>query len=445
MAKKKKTQATAMQVQHFKCTSCGGVLTFHKQTVIINDRKSSEKPVAYCSFCRRYYTKTSKNKVPTYKITFQNHPVRTLILNPRQVTKRKNLIAQYNAYEQDRIKSLQRETKNFKSNQAHDASTAESDLANPDFVTDNIFPQIPTFQNTTRSCPYCNTSFRKMFPIRYYAFQENEPTIMYTHARACMKCKVVLMDENRMDEVRRQANGKSIFTLKAESYQTPQALMNAALEHPKQKLENSKNSMTLPFDKDIERIENLSLIKRHILIYAHNCHCHTCNKKYQTNTIRNRTAVVQTISGETINVNVMFCAGCGRYYMNLKAFEEYRKVYKGLLFECVFSTDIPPKDSAWFGFAPDSILSRCGYNVKAQTSEDYRRAVLRYILDSGKATKYEIIEKLSDFIELRVNRANMSEAIEKWAADIHYVSQYQISQQQKVYGLEFKQGGKYRR
>ena len=440
MARKKKTDSAAKQKQTFKCTQCNRPLTFQEHTIIVNDRKNAKAPIAYCSFCRRYYT--NDKHFQNQKISFKDQPVRSLTLNP--VVKRKKIISQYKSYEQKRIKDLQRETKIFKQQQ-FETRTPEPESEIPNFVKDNIFLQIPTFQNATRSCPYCSTSFRKMFPIRYYAFQENEPTIMYTHARACMKCKVVLMDENRMDEVRRQANGKNIFTLKAESYQTPQALMNAVLEYPKQKLENSKNSTPLPFDKDIERIENLSSIKRHILIYAHNCHCHTCNKKYQTNTIRNRTAVVQTISGETINVNVMFCAGCGRYYMNLKAFEEYRKVYKGLLFECVFSADIPSKDSAWFGFAPDSILSRCGYNVKAQTSEDYRRAVLRYILDSGKATKYEIIEKLSDFIELRVNRANMSEAIEKWAADIHYVSQYQISQQQKVYGLEFKQGGKYRR
>lgn len=426
--------------QSIKCPQCTIPLVFKEQTVIVNDKGNRKAPVAYCRSCRRYYT--NLGSLRNHKITFQNNPVRWLSQIPS--LKRKKAAARYQQYEKERERGLQSE-KSLCQTQPPTHTLPPQNEKPPEFTEGIILTQIPVFHNAMRKCPFCNTAFKKMFPIRYCAFQNDQSTIMHAYTRVCGVCQAIMMDEGQINEVMRRAGEKSIFTIKAEKYANPQAMMKAALELPTHQAVAKETLIPLPFEKGLEKTENLSSINKRVLIYAHNCHCHSCSKKYQRNTIFNRTAMVQTVSGQTIGVNVMFCAGCGRYYMNLKAFEQYRKFHKGLLFECTFSSDIPAKDSAWLGFAPDSILSRCGYNVKVDTDEEYRHAVLRFLLDSGKAKKYEIIEKLSDFIEIRLNRSDMADAIARWEADIHYVSQYQTSAQKKVYSVEFQQGGKIHR
>ena len=91
-------------------------------------------------------------------------------------------------------------------------------------------------------------------------------------------------------------------------------------------------------------------------------------------------------------------------------------------------------------FASDSVLSRSGYSVKAGVSREYRQRILREIMESGKATKREIVELISGFIELKYNLPNYEGACARWQEDIYFVNQYQIQSQKKVYGLKFKQG-----
>lgn len=441
MAKKKKRKAAGKPEQRLVCTQCQSLLAFSRGIVTVNNKSLRRVPVAFCATCRRYYT--YELSLRNQKITIDNYPVRWV--GQDQPTIRKKPLSRYRAYEQERINSLHREKKRLENQKQSTNEMRVKEEVGSEFVEDLILLQIPLSQNTMRSCPFCNTSFKKMFPIRYRAFQENEQIVMHAYARVCAGCQAVMMDDGQINEVRRQANGKRVFTIEAKNYRNPRDMMKAAQEMPNHQIMYKGKLAPLPFEKDLNKTENLSTANKVVSIYAHKCHCHGCSKKYQQNTIRNRTAMVQTVYGRTIGVNVMFCAGCGQYYMNLKAFEEYRKIHKGLLFECVFSSDVSSKDSVWLGFAPDSVLSRCGYNAKADTDEEYRRAILRYLLDSGKASKYEIIEKLSEFIEIRTNRANMAAAIEKWKSDIHFVSQYQIAEQHKIYNVEFKQGGKVHR
>ena len=126
--------------------------------------------------------------------------------------------------------------------------------------------------------------------------------------------------------------------------------------------------------------------------------------------------------------------------MNYTSFQLYRRTHGGLLLEYRFTGELAENNSAEYNFAPDSILSRCGYTVQHGVSEAYRRAVLRYILDSGKATKREIIELITGFIDLREYNPMYDGACARWRSDIFYVNQYRIQEQKKVYGLSFKQG-----
>ena len=285
-----------------------------------------------------------------------------------------------------------------------------------------------------------------MLPIKYLVFgNDGSSQQRFTSSRSCGNCRAVFLDKVQFEQVYRQTYDGKIYTISPSKFSTAAAMMESSRNRPEVSVQQPKNALVLPYDAHLDKIENLSTESKTVQVYANKCHCYKCREKFKLNTITNRTAVVETIAGKQINVNVMFCKGCGQYFINIKALEEYRKLYGGLLFECTLSTDLIKGQFSWFDFAPDSVLSRCGYTVKEGVSKEYRQAILRYILETGRAEKYEIIELISSFIDWRMGRSQYEGACERWREDIHYVSNYQIQSQKKVYGLNFSQAGKIRK
>lgn len=178
-----------------------------------------------------------------------------------------------------------------------------------------------------------------------------------------------------------------------------------------------------------------------ILIYSNKCHCSKCANLLGHDTIINCNAMVSTKRGSNVKVTVQYCTGCGNYFINYETFEMYNRMYHGLLFECSFDNEVARKDNP-FGFAPDSLLSRCGYSVKTTESQADRQAVLRYILDSKKATKWEITEMITGFIRVRQNMPNMQRAITRWREDIAYVANYDTQGQVSIGKKTFSQAGR---
>lgn len=176
-------------------------------------------------------------------------------------------------------------------------------------------------------------------------------------------------------------------------------------------------------------------------MYSNKCHCQKCEDKYKLVTTVNRTAVVDTIEGKIENINVMFCKGCGQYFVSIVTLDQYKTIYGGLLIECRLPPDLISNQQSWFDFAPDSVLSRCGYTVKEGVPQEHRQAVLRYILETGKATKYEITEKIKSFISFRKTQSKYYGACQRWKENIKYVNEYMIHHQKKIFGLEFVPAG----
>lgn len=79
---------------------------------------------------------------------------------------------------------------------------------------------------------------------------------------------------------------------------------------------------------------------------------------------------------------------------------------------------------------------------RASVSQRRRQIILKELLDSGKYTKWEITEKISEFIKLRKNNPDMRDAIKRWEEDIAFVADYDTDNQTKVGRATFKQGGK---
>jgi hypothetical protein len=300
--------------------------------------------------------------------------------------------------------------------------------------------QLPIIGIHDKRCPICNREPDGMSRIEYMVYDNEENAIKrFGHARHCSNCDVVFLDASYAKAITNQDSNYRVFTLDASRYKTAEALLSAATEKPSlHKI--APSIVKLPFAFSEKEIPNLSSESKVVSVYARKCHCKRCRDKYGVETIRNRTAVISTVAGDVVEVNVMFCAGCGRYFMNYTSFQMYRRTHGGLLLEYRFTGELAENNSAEYNFAPDSILSRCGYTVQHGVSEAYRRAVLRYILDSGKATKREIIELITGFIDLREYNPMYDGACARWRSDIFYVNQYRIQEQKKVYGLSFKQG-----
>lgn len=303
-----------------------------------------------------------------------------------------------------------------------------------------LLNQIPFINTHSKKCPICNHECNNNARIEYRLYdQHGSTTSRYASAHTCAKCDIVFLDKGQVEEIRYYAKDNRVSFFDATKCKNAADLFSVATAEPSFPT-ITPITTTFPYEFDERIFPNLSHESTVIQVYAKKCHCQKCHDKFGIDPIKNRTAIVNTISGESVKVNVMFCRGCGKYFMNNTSFEEYRKRYGGLLFEFRYAGELAHKKYSDYRFSQDSILSRCGYSVEKSVSMEYRQAILRYILDSGKASKWEIITLLSGFIDLREDRPTLRPACSRWREDIFFVSHYNVDTQEQVYGLVFEQG-----
>ena len=305
---------------------------------------------------------------------------------------------------------------------------------------------LPLLKGNTNQCPFCKNALvsDRVMRIAIYKDQKMDMAALQ-RGLYCPHCEVPFIDRTLEDQLLLKLKPKMIYVFDANACRTPRELLERAKEKVlvrkshKQNQEQTKpeNAPKVGADQGKQDFPNLSYgPNTRVFVYAERCHCTACEKKYGRDTIENRTALVETISHHMVQVTVQFCTGCGKYYMNLTTFQQYCKRYGGILLECVIEPDLCRKNAFWLNFNPDSILSRCGYSVREGVSQEYRQAILTYILESGRATKHEILELISGFIRLRQKR--FPGACSRWKEDLLFVSQYQASKQMQVKGLTFR-------
>lgn len=452
-AERKKQQ----NLSHYSvvCPRCKQFLPSEKRTVSVERKEIYTAKVGYCSSCGQHYTDddalrfkdTAMGDVRIYwsNLRYKSGRGKSIEFTDK-LSKTKNQsksvkLLQYENTQAAERKRLEREKKHL----ATQSAPQQSESKAPDFELNETITQLPILESTNNSCTFCKRPFGKMLTVKYLVFSDNDTAHeQFTSARSCPHCKAFFLDHVQYQQVQNQTSGKRVYTIHPSKFATAKDMMLACLSKPEPKPISKEEYTPLPFEDRINTTENLSAESKIVQVYANKCHCHKCSEKYQQNTIRNRTAVVQTVNGKAVDVNVMFCMGCGQYFINIKALEQYKKLYGGLLFEYTLSSDLIKSQFSWFDFAPDSVLSRCGYTVKEGVSREYRQAILRYILETGKASKFQIIELISSFIDWRAGRPQYEGACDRWQEDIQFVSNYQIQRQTKVYGMEFVQAGKIR-
>ena len=161
------------------------------------------------------------------------------------------------------------------------------------------------------------------------------------------------------------------------------------------------------------------------------CHCKSCEILFGTNTIINKTAEVETLSGKIVQIDVQFCYRCCEYYIDYNSLQNYESKFGRLLLERYYDVDI---DTRYYKtYKPDTILSRCGYRAQENDRRTDRQRVIEYILESRKAEKFELKEILSGFITMRSNRCYM--AVDKWKEDLEFINSYNNDNQELVNGL----------
>lgn len=171
-----------------------------------------------------------------------------------------------------------------------------------------------------------------------------------------------------------------------------------------------------------------------IYIYKTKCHCISCERKYGFNSIENRTAVISTLSGSLVTVDVQFCKHCGSYYIDAESLEMYENKFGPLRFKREFVNEIDSSiGNRHIEYSFDSVLTEYGYNARQDgPSSAERRAILSEIIGNGIASKYEIKEHLSSLIHFRKNR--YPDAAMKWQEDLEYVNGYDFERQLRVKG-----------
>lgn len=415
------------------CPRCQVLIPTRYEYVHIEGSGHLQIKVGYCSKCSLFYSSSDK----TYEKAATLNGIAVSWSNLRYIGGAGNKIRfrKYARHTSNNLTSklnLQKDTIINNTNLSNNTPKTDSNS-----IYDKIIKQLPVSSN---NCPLCKRANNGMLQVKYQIYDSNHiPQLRFSYARHCLSCDIIFFDHGQEQAIKDQFSTHRIYTINASSYHSAEALMTVATTEPS--IVSMKTAdTTFPFEVSDNIRPNLSFEKRVILVYAKKCHCEKCFEKYKINPIVNRTAVVNTVAGKTVETNVMFCRGCGRYFMNHTTFEQYQKLYGGLLFEYRFTGELAELNNQYLNFAPDSILSRCGYNVRAGTSKDERQARLRYILETHKATKWELIELISGFISLRHDNPKFGEACARWQEDILYINQHKIESQKKVYGLSFKQG-----
>lgn len=307
------------------------------------------------------------------------------------------------------------------------------------FTIQYTLKQVPVLETYKKLCPFCNCNLDAFTRIKYYTFDSYvKESVRYAMVHVCNHCKAVFADKTQLNTNQVLNDCDRTYTIFPSAYKSAKEMMGDSIRLPEKENDTKK---LLPYEGCISATNNLSKENKIVNVYINKCHCQDCEKKYNIRTIENRTAIVDTVNKMSVSINVMFCKGCGKYFISLEALKECKTIYGGLLLECKSLDSLSIRDS-WFEFKPDSVLSRCGYTVKEGASKEYRQAILSYVLDTGKAPKYEIIERINRNISLHENQLNYANACERWREDLKFVSEYRLSFQKKVHGLEFKMYGK---
>lgn len=176
----------------------------------------------------------------------------------------------------------------------------------------------------------------------------------------------------------------------------------------------------------------------YVTVYSIKSICLSCRSKGLSMNMTSGTLIVFAERGMKVGINVERCNHCGHFYIDEESLRMYEKRYGVVLLER--RNEIESKTCygtvGYDNYQEDTILSRCSYKADGTQSIETRRAIIRFILDSGKSNKGELKTILNTFIRLRGERCH--KAVFIWKDDVEYINDYNINEQSRYYNLVFK-------
>lgn len=169
-----------------------------------------------------------------------------------------------------------------------------------------------------------------------------------------------------------------------------------------------------------------------VYVYNKTAICLSCEQKGLIQNIENVVATVNCLKDKMIScdISIQYCKNCNRYFVDSHSLSEYEKKYGVVLFE-KDESNITGINNTNIHFNPDSILSRYGYTArKGALTVQQRHGILSFLMDNGIATKYDIKNLLSGFIDFP--RPNAYDARKIWQADLLYVNEYEIGGERHI-------------
>ena len=171
----------------------------------------------------------------------------------------------------------------------------------------------------------------------------------------------------------------------------------------------------------------------YITVFKTICHCRQCEMYGKRMNSEACALVVKDCHLKDVPINIFRCTNCGRYFIEEDSLRLYENRYGILLFERNYEGEADRFDETVFN--SDSVLSRCGYRAQRDDSDQQRHAVIKFILETERATKDEIVELLTFFVKMKGDRCPYAKP--KWENDIQFTNDYRIEKQATKYGLKF--------
>ena len=123
--------------------------------------------------------------------------------------------------------------------------------------------------------------------------------------------------------------------------------------------------------------------------------------------------------------NIMRCSHCSRYQVTLSELNEIFETYGVPHCQIKYIKQGANGEAKFLDFAETSIFYDMGYTVSqsAGLSTEQRQSILKNAIDSGKASKYEVLSFLRQRMDINGMKGENEVASRKWKEDYEYIRQ----------------------
>ena len=264
-----------------------------------------------------------------------------------------------------------------------------------------IICQLPLIRNNQDFCPICSGILQtKSAPVYIYNEDCTAKRTRFFHSlEYCPTCAVFYGTPKEVGFVPHIDDGMHVESFSVSKYSTVSAEDVRKREYDKEvggkKTENRQTSTNYTANTGLsheDQCRDINIDEQanidYVTVYSIKSICLSCRSKGFLMNMTSGTLVVYTERGMKEGINVERCNHCGHFYIDEESLRMYEKRYGVILLERRKELNQRNCNRALEcnGYQEDTILSRCSYRADGTQSIETRRAIIRFILDTGKAS-----------------------------------------------------------